>query len=370
MVLGVVVGAMSPLQSLFAQDAPSTIVGDLPQRHGASPLHQAATGQTSNESTLAQVDFVQHSVSDRPFDRCDQHAVDFTQYMPTAATRQSCDPVRRTLCDWYASTDLIFMSRSDEPYALGFSTLGGTAPTIELNHGFTPGVRATLGRRTGSTGHFQISYLGINDWDASNQSTNIPFGGSTLSSVDGYDARLNDLQFNLISMDPYADWDWIFGLRIIDQRDELSSLLTLNDGLGNPNSITTESVIASAGNTLFGGQIGMRYGHRFGPLSIDAAVKGGVFNNRISQKGPIFAGAIVIDGTQEPMYDIDDDEVSFMGDFQARMVYHASQNLHLQFGYQGLIFSNIAQSTRQDGNVSAPEGLAYHGFFTGISLVY
>ncbi|MEZ6087083.1 MAG: BBP7 family outer membrane beta-barrel protein [Pirellulaceae bacterium] len=292
--------------------------------------------------------------------------LDFTQFAATAAASHVCQVQRLGFETCYARADLIFLSREAESYDLAFSILGGTTEPVSLDHGFAPGVRATIGIRTGTTGHFQISYLGINDWSADNRTSNVPFGGSTLDSDDAYSANLNDLEFNLVAMDPYADWDWLFGFRLVDQRDEFGSLLTLDDGLGNPNSIQAERIDAEAINTLFGLQIGTRYGHRFGPLGFDGGVKVGVFNNFISQSGIIVVNQIVVDGVPEPTFSTDDEQVSFMGDFQLRLTYQATSNASMQLGYQGLVFSNIAQSLLQEGGPSSPAELGYHGLFCGL----
>jgi len=334
-----------------------------------APWKNAAT--RSNPDAIKQIAYLDHAPSatfgnnascgdNGSVDR-DIGKIDFTRYATAASSLATCDPQRSCFNKWYAQTDLIFLSREDEPYAIGATTIGANAQPVELNHGFTPGVRATLGIRTGTTGHFQISYLGINDWSADNRTANIPFGAGTLRTIDQYTANLNDLQFNLVAMDPYADWDWLCGLRVIDQRDEFGSLATVDNGAGG----FSERIDAAAANTLFGVQVGARYGRRFGPISFDGGVKAGVFNNFVSQSG-ILENPVTIDGNPSPTFDVDDDEVSFMGDFQASMTYHATTNASLRLGYQGLIFSEIAQSTLQDGGPSSPTGLAYHGVFVGL----
>ncbi|MEO1525743.1 MAG: hypothetical protein AAFX06_09915 [Planctomycetota bacterium] len=295
---------------------------------------------------------------------CNAGRIDFTQYAMDSSA-QACLSKRPLFCDHYARADLIFLSREDTPYSLAFTTLGGTTSPIELNHGFAPGVRATIGTRTGTTGRFELSYLGINDWSADNRTANLPFGGggSLLSSIDEYSANLNDLQLNLIAMDPYSHWDWIFGLRLVDQRDELSSLITVTGG-----AAAVELLEADAANTMFGLQAGTKYGRHFGPLSFHGGAKLGVFGNFIAQSGPIFVNNFTIDGVPEPTFDTEDDATSFMGDFVAEFAYHPATSVSLHFGYQGLIFTNVVQSAQQDGSPSRPDTLAYHGIYAGFEL--
>ncbi|MEM9828317.1 MAG: hypothetical protein AAF958_17140 [Planctomycetota bacterium] len=300
--------------------------------------------------------------------RCDGNAIDFTLYRAEAAEQFSCDPIRLDFCSFYASAELLFMSREADDFGLSYDLGPSGTATVDLTHGFQPGVRTTLGFRTGTAGHFQISYMGINQWAADNVTANVPLGGgpSLLSSVDEYTANLNDLQFNLVAMDPLADWDWLVGLRLIDQRDEASSVLTLDDGFGNPNSVVSERAFADASNTLLGAQIGTRYGHWFGPMGISGAVKTGLFYNETGQNGSLFAGNIAIDGIDEPTSDVNGSETSVMGDFIAQFSYRVTGNTTYRLGYQGLIFSNIVQATDRDGSAADASTLAYHGLFTGL----
>ncbi|MEM1070416.1 MAG: hypothetical protein AAGI63_16060, partial [Planctomycetota bacterium] len=271
----------------------------------------------------------------------------------------------------YASLDFVMLSRSADDLSVSFDLGGGNSAEVNLSHGLNPGVRATFGVRTGPTGHFQVSYLGINEWTADNRTADVLFGGgpTTLSSVDEYRASLNDLQFNLVAMDPYANFDLLFGFRVIDQRDEAESIVSTDDQLGNPNSITTERAFAKAANTLLGLQAGANYGYVFGPLTFQGGAKFGVFYNDTSQSGTIFSNAIVVDGTPEPTFSTDGGDVSFMGDFGGSLSYLVTSRASIRIGYQGLVFSDLLQSTDRRGAPSGPSGLTYHGVYAGMEIL-
>ncbi|MEL6107294.1 MAG: hypothetical protein AAFU85_14745 [Planctomycetota bacterium] len=344
------------------KDAQATSIQHFPMEAAIRVGDLGKVSTVSYETSLPPLAFPPDGCSNSETD-CNVGRIDFAQYAMDPSA-QACRSKRPLFCDHYARADLIFLSREDTPYSLAFTTLGGTTAPIELNHGFAPGVRATIGTRTGTTGRFEVSYLGINDWSADNRTSNLPFGaGSLLSSIDEYSANLNDLQLNLIAMDPYSHWDWIFGLRIVDQRDELSSLVTVT-GPG----AAVERLEADAANTLLGLQGGTNYGRHFGPVSFHGGAKVGVFGNFIAQSGPIFVNNFTIDSVPEPTFDTEDDATSFMGDFIAEFAYHPVPSMSLHLGYQGLIFTNIVQSAQQDGSPSRPDTLAYHGIYAGFEL--
>ncbi|MEM0924660.1 MAG: hypothetical protein AAGJ83_01350 [Planctomycetota bacterium] len=298
---------------------------------------------------------------------CDRSRIDFRSFMPISKTKSPCDVGRPCFQSCFASVKSVFFSRSADDFEVSYDVGGGNTRGTSLNHGLTPGIEATLAMRTGPTGRVEVSYLGINEWSSDNRSDNVAFGGGPgrLSSFDSYNAGLNDLQFNLVAMDPYANWDWLVGFRVIDQRDDAESLLSLDDGMG---TVLSERVFADASNTLFGFQAGTRYARSFGLLTFDSGAKLGVFHNETSQTGTVFAGAIIVDGIPEATFDTDGGEVSVMGDFFAQLAYRVTSSSEIHLGYRGMIFSDIVQSTQRDGQSADPTGLGYHGITCGLTL--
>ncbi|MEM6469819.1 MAG: hypothetical protein AAF802_09730 [Planctomycetota bacterium] len=368
------------VSTTFAQSSRrnTVAVGDL------SSTKTESTGQGSTGQGLEQVDFTQQISSGALLDsvqpvgqpcgsenpNCDDSRIDFRSFMPISRTRSDCDVGRPCFQNYFGSISSVFLSREAGDFQVSYDVGGGNTRTASLNHGFNAGLEATLAMRTGPTGRFEVTYLGVNDWSSDNRADFVPLGGgpSRLSSFDTYTANLNDLQFNLVAMDPYANWDWLFGFRIIDQRDEAESLLTVDDGLGGPNSVFTERVFAEAANTLYGFQAGTRYGRSFGLLTFDSGAKLGLFHNSTSQDGSLFVGGVTIDGIPEATLSTDGGEVSVMGDFHSRLSYRVTASSEMHIGYRALVFSDIVQSAERDGQSADASGLGYHGVTCGITI--
>ena len=76
-----------------------------------------------------------------------------------------------------------------------------------------------------------------------------------------------------------------------------------------------------------------------GRFVLAAEIKGGVFRNEMSQLGSQYNGAIDL-GTNPveiPEFIHDDEEVSFMGDFEFAVIYPITVRGSIRAGYQGLV---------------------------------
>ena len=157
------------------------------------------------------------------------------------------------------------------------------------------------------------------------------------------------------------------GFRMIELRDQARFILNNNVARGN----------YDYDNRLYGGQLGgnLNLSPRASRLLVNVETKAGVYNNLV--KGGIyeFQGSNFI-GT----FNGDDANTAFIGEINLNAGYRLTDHMVLRSGYQLLWIENVALASDAAvrsltnpsllNNVSADQGLFYHGATAGIDLVW
>lgn len=269
------------------------------------------------------------------------------------------------------SLDALFLARDSDDFALSLLDGANVAQTADLSHGLTPGVRASLGLNLTGETMAELVYLGSHEWSASGSSSNlIPASSGVISSAESYGAELSDVQINLIHHRFGREWSLLWGVRYSKQEDDFTVLL---DGeIAGPPAVPRNplDLRGSAKNQLIGVQVGADHHWRCGPVLLFGRIKGGVLHNETEQFGPSFTDSIDLSGNPAsvPTFTSDGEQVSFVGDFEFSLKYAFGRLSSIRLGYQGLIFSDIAQVIDQQGQAADPETLSYNGVFAGLEI--
>ncbi|MEM1228582.1 MAG: hypothetical protein AAGJ40_23060 [Planctomycetota bacterium] len=264
----------------------------------------------------------------------------------------------------YATSDLLFLGRDVDNFRL-VGTDGGTNFFEEsLSHGFEPGFRLTLGLRLWGNGFVEARHAQTGGWDASGNFQPLPGDPGAIAAQGTFEADYHSTEINLVAEEPVNnEYQLLLGLRFIEHGDSFAA--TLNDSQAPPN---VESYAGSADNSMFGVHAGFRTGCFYRRSIWSISLLGGVMNNQISQSGPRFGTALVLDGVADPTFSVDDDEVSIFADIEGSIAYPICPSTFVRVGYQGVFLDNAVTVTRQEGSPDDPDAIEFHGGFVGLEF--
>lgn len=270
------------------------------------------------------------------------------------------------------SVDALFLWRDGADFSAALLDGGNVLQTTPLSHGLTPGLRATADLKLTATTAAQFVYIGMHQWSATGADDNlIPPATGVLSSRQTYDATLDDFQLNFVYSRLSSDQSLFWGVRVSEHEDEFS--VRLDGQIAGPPAVVRNplSVSANAQNRLIGLQIGANQFWRCGRLQLFGQIKGGVLHNEIDQTGPASIGAVDLTSNPAsiPSFVTETEEVSFLGDFEFSARYRFLPSASIRVGYQGLIFTNLAQVAGNLGQPTDPDSLSYHGVLAGLEII-
>ncbi|MEL6894873.1 MAG: hypothetical protein AAFP90_02080, partial [Planctomycetota bacterium] len=181
-----------------------------------------------------------------------------------------------------------------------------------------------------------------------------------------------DLQINAVHHPFGYDSSLLWGVRASRQRDQYDVIANGTFAAGTPLALASDAITGRTENDLIGLQIGGTQTWLCGPIRFFGSIKAGVLHNETSQRGTTYAGAVDLSGNPATLaqFQVDDEEVSFVGDFELSLHYTLFRNASVRLGYQGLIYSDIIQVADQNGSPAAPGTLSYNGIFGGLELRY
>ena len=213
----------------------------------------------------------------------------------------------------YASTDLLFLGRDVDNFRL-VGTDGGTQFFEEsISKGFEPGIRASTGLRLWGKGFIEARHASTGGWDARGDFQPLPGDPGAIAAQATFEADYHSTDINLVAEDPiHHEYQLLIGLRLIEHGDAFTALL--NNSEVPPIS---ESYSGRADNSMFGIHAGFRTGWFYRRSVWSLSLIGGVLNNQISQTGPRYDPALVLDGDADPQFSVEDDEVSVFADLES-----------------------------------------------------
>lgn len=267
------------------------------------------------------------------------------------------------------SVDALFLSRSGANLELSLGD--GDIQTEDLTQGFASGIRTSLMLHLREEQHLEFEYIGSFDWSAEGNSQDLtPAESSVLGWSGNYHAKLDDFQLNYVHRSWKSNWGLLCGVRYSEHKDGFATLFSgqfAGDPIVEGIDLNTN---ASARNRLLGIQMGTAAEWSCGRFVLAAEIKGGVFRNEMSQLGPRYNGAIDLstNPVEIPEFLHDDEEVSFMGDFEFAVIYPITDRGSIRAGYQGLIYSDMVQVSNQGGTPAQGATLQYHGIFAGLEI--
>ncbi|MEM9828274.1 MAG: hypothetical protein AAF958_16915, partial [Planctomycetota bacterium] len=265
----------------------------------------------------------------------------------------------------FIHADLLFLGRDVDDLQLVGRDAGVQTFEESLSHGFEPGFRIHSGLRLWGNGFIETRHAIADGWDARGDFAVDPAVPSAISVRGNFTADYYSGDVNLVAEDPInSEGQLILGLRWIEHDDAFD--IALNDNQAPPN---TESSSAEASNSMFGIQAGFRTGWIYRRSIWNLSLLGGVLNNQISQRGPRYDNAIAFDGTDEPMFSVEDDEVSMFADIEGSIAYPILRSTYVRVGYQGVFMDNAVTVTRQQGSPASPDAIEFHGGFVGLEIV-
>lgn len=233
----------------------------------------------------------------------------------------------------------------------------------ELSHGFEPGGRVHVGLRLWGDGFVEARHAMTNGWDATGDFQPLPSDPGAIAARGSFAADYSSTEINLVAEDPiHREYQLVLGLRFIEHGDSFAAQLDRQTPL------VIEDFSGSADNTMLGIQAGFRTGWFFRRSVWSISLIAGVLNNEISQRGPRFNDALLIDGTIDPTFSLHDDEVAVFADVEGSIAYPVLPNTFVRVGYQGVFMDNAVTVTRQLGSPSDPDAIEFHGGFVGLEI--
>jgi len=297
-----------------------------------------------------------------------------------------CDPCcEQGCCDrWYGQVEMLFLTRSnsssfpavirvtDEGNALpGTTVLTTNSPTFN----YEPGMRFLLGWRQDDCQAFELSYLGIFNWNATataigNNDLAIP-GDLGLASLDffaadrmvlSYQSNLHNVEANWVR--GYDAWSFLAGLRYLTL-NEVARIRSTDLDTG-----TSDYRIGSS-NDLFGGQVGARLRKTWDRFGLDATAKAGLFGNAASQSQSVtdFPPGFFLRDARSAS----GGQIAFVGDLNISGCYQLNDLWSLRAGYNLLWIEGVALAPAQFDFTDTPDSgtqlQSSGGFFAhGVNL--
>lgn len=286
---------------------------------------------------------------------------------PCVACEGACDDCGRSGACWVLTIDGVAMKRS----SAGPTPIVNNSPNEPTMNAkdqlfkYAPGVQMSLIRQT-ECNAIEFRYLGTSSWVARQDATytvaSTSPGGTALNGpawARDY-TRLDSLEMNLIR----ENCRWfkpILGFRWIQFQDELIVGQTLQ--VVTTPTPTTARVLAS--NELFGVQVGGtgRIWDRCGPLTVDAFVKAGFYDNMALRQSDESTGASSGFNLHRG---------AFVGEVGVVATYELTCRLSARGGYQVMWADGLALAPDQIGNiVGARDAMTWNsvlmdGIFGGV----
>jgi hypothetical protein len=332
-----------------------------------------------------------------------------TASSPDAGFGAVCLPTCNNTCpSVYVDVEAVFMDREPrlarQPIIVDPNTGTTFLSTSDLDFGFDPGLRATIGTRLCCGLPLELSYFGLFQGNASAVAISpdpsafliFPnnFFGNVFVGMDGatvnYSSVLNSLELNL----PYCcgccgdchdecgcsgradrcgcgtvrcqSFEWFAGFRYLslNERLDISAERTVSGGLeqGTYDIRTT--------NNLFGAQLGARWRRSQGRLGWEATVRAGVFGNSAQENQS------VIDFPNFPLRNASRSggEAAFVGEVNLSAFYRLTDIWDLRAGYDVMWIEGLALAPDQlDFNfATSPSGDQLHNgggmFLNGVNV--
>ena len=234
------------------------------------------------------------------------------------------------------------------------------------------GVDVSLARRWGH-GEFEVRYFGVDDWlshRAIDISQNVDNGEQPVfvnSAAADYTSQLHSTEINW--REPLTrDIDWLVGFRWV----ELHEVLTISAEVDDPEFPVPVlvSLPFRTSNYLYGAQVGAdaKLWDVGGPLSIDAAIKAGLFGNHADSEFAIRFFDFTLGSVQA-----EGSHASFLGEIDVAGVYRLTEHLALRGGYQVIWVTGVALPPEQLANfleersgIDIEGTVFYHGATVGV----
>jgi hypothetical protein len=146
---------------------------------------------------------------------------------------------------------------------------------------------------------------------------------------------------------PSRTYSFLAGVRYMKIHEDLDINATgvLVDATVDPDLTEDGFYNVDTDNDLTGGQLGASAAFETARWSIGAAVKGGAFWNRMDLVSQFQVGETVITNSGET--DSQEDNISFIGEFQVLGKWHLKPNLSLRAGFEILFVDSIALAPHQ-----------------------
>lgn len=274
------------------------------------------------------------------------------------------------LPNWNVAVGAVFLRRDDggsRPLSNGNSPLD--AGTLGFRFDGGPSLRILRRRVLQSAWDLELSYFGVNEFDAYGHSANastlftsppIVFAPQLLAAK--YQSRLDSTEINLRRCN--NGWlTWLGGFRWIEVGEQLETSF-----VGAAHTINTN-------NHLYGFQFGVDSVLFTRPVfTIEAWGKAGVYYNSADQSTNItnIAGTI-------PRFSASSSETAFVGDLGILGTYTLNPLWRLRGGYQVLFVDRLALASDQYASSNVTTGSAtldtgntavYHGFTAALEFVW
>lgn len=309
-----------------------------------------------------------------------------------------CDSVHT----WYAQSEALWLTRTRTdviPFTAidttGMGDMQIVQSTNELDFGYEPGVRLTLGRRLDACNSLELSYFGLHDFDGSSEVISESAGlyspysrfqtglfgytiGFDLASVHRleYGSNLHNAEFNFrrVGLTTGAiEADLLFGLRYLHIKERFA-FFSMQPGGGIDGVDAFGTATNRTSNDLVGIQIGgqVRYNatERFG---LAAQAKAGLLVNFASHDGTFTQDMGVVNSSN---YSATGEALAGLIEVGLSGHYRIGSRLTLRAGYDVILLSGLALAPEQFDVYSGYFGsslndrgtVVYHGPSAGLEL--
>jgi hypothetical protein len=187
---------------------------------------------------------------------------------------------------WYVRTEALMMS--NESYDQVSLSTNFNLPAFS----YEPALRVTAGRRRDCSEGWEVSYMGLLEWESRGSLLGYPLdtrlvspsGEINLSAFERASAQTQTYTSSLYSIEAHQrlyDWDtlsWQLGLRYLDFRESFGFF---SQSLA-PEPVESGAFRLGVHNRLIGPQAGVELLHPIGPtnlLTVSGRLKGGVYAN-------------------------------------------------------------------------------------------
>ncbi|MBX9791780.1 MAG: BBP7 family outer membrane beta-barrel protein [Pirellulales bacterium] len=221
--------------------------------------------------------------------------------------------------------------------------------TRNLDPGSGVGPRLRLGWLFGAQSSVELSYFGLNYWNATNQATAAgalslpgPLAGEIpgFSSADqitaGYAATIQNAEANYLHRLGASNWQLLCGFRYLGFNEKLH-LVASSTHIANDYAINVH-------NQLYGLQCGSRYLVQFWRVGLEAIGKAGLYGNDALQRSKIGPGN---DAQNWLVLDRSGGNLAFVGELGLNGIAQITNWLYVRGGYNLLWVQGIARAADQ-----------------------